>query len=68
MKSKRILRNAAKCLKCGAEVESKLRHDLRWCSCRALGVDGGREYTRRLGDPADWADLTEYEESNGETT
>lgn len=55
-----ILRNAAKCLKCGDEVESKSRHDLRWCSCRSLGVDGGKDYMRRLGD--DYIEMTERAE------
>lgn len=66
MSTKRIIRNAARCLKCGEEIESKAPHDLRWCSCRALGVDGGREYLRRLYREGtsndDRVELTEYEE------
>jgi len=44
-----ILRNAARCLQCGDEVESTHRHDFRMCRCGKLGVDGGHDYIRRIG-------------------
>lgn len=47
---KKILRNAARCLKCDTVVESRHVHDFRWCSCKAIFVDGGKEYLRRGGD------------------
>ncbi len=47
----RILRNAAKCLKCGDEIESMHVHDFVSCSCGTIFVDGGREYLRYGGDP-----------------
>lgn len=43
----RILRNSARCGRCGDEVESKHRHDFVSCSCLALAVDGGKDYLRR---------------------
>lgn len=43
----RIIRNSAKCLKCGDEVESKHRHDFVRCKCKALAVDGGTDYLKR---------------------
>ena len=42
-----IIRNAAKCLKCGETIESKHRHDFVSCSCGNLFVDGGKDYIRR---------------------
>jgi len=44
-----IIRNSAKCLVCGDEIESKHRHDFVWCSCQNLAVDGGKDYLKRSG-------------------
>ncbi len=44
-----ILRNSARCVKCGDKLESRHRHDFRRCRCGALGVDGGHAYIRRIG-------------------
>lgn len=43
----KIIRNAAKCLKCGDTIESTHQHDFVRCSCGNLFVDGGKEYLRR---------------------
>ncbi len=43
----KILRNSAKCKKCGDEIESKYRHDFVRCSCGEIFVDGGKDYFRR---------------------
>jgi len=37
-----------RCLKCGETIESKSRHDLVLCRCEAVGIDGGKDYTRIL--------------------
>lgn len=42
-----IIKNAAKCLKCGETIESKHRHDFVSCSCGNLFVDGGKDYLHR---------------------
>ena len=70
---RRLTKNAARCLRCGDVIESKHRHDLRWCSCRSLFVDGGLAYARfgwnTFGYPSaspatgvggGWEDLCEY--------
>lgn len=44
----KIIRNAIRCKKCGQIVESRYRHELVYCSCRACAVDGGKDYLRRL--------------------
>ena len=55
-----ILRNKAKCLKCGDIIESKHRHDFVFCKCGDLAVDGGKDYLRRLFEnKEDWEDLSE---------
>lgn len=43
----KIIRNSAKCAKCGDEIESTYRHDFRYCKCGAIFVDGGHDYLRR---------------------
>lgn len=44
---RRIVRNAAKCLSCEEEIESKSVHDFVSCKCGNLSVDGGHNYIRR---------------------
>lgn len=56
--SEKIIRNSARCKKCGEEIESRHRHDFRSCSCGAISVDGGRAYLRRVGD------LTAFEDTS----
>ena len=59
----KILRNRAKCLICGDEIESRTVHEYKTCSCGNLSVDGGLEYTKRnVKDLEKWEDLSEYEE------
>ena len=48
-----ILSNKIQCKQCGDVIESKHVHDFKMCECNAVGVDGGRDYLRRIGiDPA----------------
>lgn len=42
-----ILRNSAKCLECGDEIESRYRHNYKSCSCGNVFVDGGFDYIRQ---------------------
>lgn len=59
----KILRNAAKCKRCGDIIESTHRHDFKSCECGAISVDGGKEYIRRLAaaDFNDIEDMSEFE-------
>lgn len=43
----KIIRNSAKCKKCGDEIVSKHRHDYVRCKCGEIAVDGGQDYLRR---------------------
>lgn len=56
-----MIRNIAKCKKCGDIIESKHRHDYVECSCGAIFVDGGHDYIRRGGDQFD----EEFDRENG---
>ena len=35
-----------KCLDCGYTIWSKHRHDMVWCDCGSVAIDGGRDYTK----------------------
>lgn len=66
----KLIRNAARCKKCGIVIESKYTHDFVRCACGSIFVDGGLSYSRGgwpSGDINDWVeDLCEYEETEGE--
>ena len=42
----KIIKNAARCLKCHMVIESKSRHDFQYCKCQNIFVDGGLDYLR----------------------
>lgn len=56
-----ILRNRIRCNLCGNVIESEYRHDMRWCECGAVAVDGGHSYLKRLfvNSPKDYTELSE---------
>jgi len=58
---KKLIKNAAKCKKCGDIIESTHVHDFKYCKCKQICVDGGLEYLRRGGNLEDIIDLNEYE-------
>ena len=53
-----------KCLKCGDIIESVHRHDFKWCSCQSVAVDGGKDYTRIVGDLSSYIIIDEKKEEN----
>jgi len=59
----KILVNMIQCKRCGDMIRSEHRHDLKWCRCGNVAVDGGTEYLKRLiNDPAaEFVELSEYE-------
>lgn len=62
MVKERIIKNAAKCKKCGDIIESKHTHDFVMCSCGSIAVDGGHDYLRRVGHFKYLIELSETEE------
>lgn len=59
----KIIRNSAKCRKCGDEIESTYTHDFKWCSCGAIYVDGGLSYLKRGGNFEFFEDTSIVEET-----
>lgn len=57
-----IISNKIRCKKCGDVIESRSVHEFRCCSCGAIAVDGGKEYLRRIGNPEDMEELSEWKE------
>ena len=49
-----IISNSATCRKCKDFIFSRHVHDFVTCKCGAISVDGGQDYLRRVGDPADF--------------
>jgi hypothetical protein len=58
-----IIRNAARCLRCNDEIESRHRRDFRECRCGDIFVDGGREYLRRGWKGPGFEELSVHEGS-----
>lgn len=44
---------AIKCRKCESIIYSLHRHDMRYCACKAVAIDGGRIYTKISGADTD---------------
>ena len=53
-----IIVNRIKCNNCGKIIESQHRHDFKYCSCKRVAVDGGKDYLRRLGKREDFTELS----------
>jgi len=62
----KIIRNSVMCLSCNEEIESRHRHDFKFCSCGNIAVDGGKDYCKRSGGAKAWKDTSIYEEVNEE--
>ena len=45
-----IVSNQIKCKWCGDTPYSTHRHDMKYCKCGKVAVDGGQEYLRRVFD------------------
>ncbi len=54
----RIKPNKIQCKKCGDIIESTDVHDLKYCSCKSVAVDGGPEYMKRIGNANDYVELS----------
>jgi len=50
----KVLRNSAKCLKCGDVLASLSRHSLTECSCGSLAISGGLRRLERYGKKGDY--------------
>ena len=59
---KKIVINKIKCINCGDILESKTPNDFKRCSCGKVAIDGGRDYLKRIGNEADYIELSEIKE------
>jgi hypothetical protein len=57
----RLIRNICRCEKCKDIIESKHRHDFKFCKCKSIFTDGGLDYVRRGGDLENITDMSEYD-------
>lgn len=46
--AKKIICNRVQCSKCNDIIESLHCHDFKYCSCKTVAVDGGKDYLRRV--------------------
>ena len=54
-------RHAIQCKKCLETIESKDIHDLKYCSCGAIGIDGGiSDGNRSIGNLSDIENRSMY--------
>ena len=63
-KKEEIISNKIKCKKCGDIIESKSTNDYKRCSCRAVAVDGGKDYLKRIGNEEDYEELSIIDNPN----
>lgn len=54
-----IITNKIQCVRCKSIIESRHNHDLVWCACKTVAVDGGCSYLRRIGESEDIIELSE---------
>lgn len=62
----KIYCNKIQCKHCKDIIESKYTHDMRYCSCNKVAVDGGHDYLRRSGYESDYIELSVYELDDNE--
>lgn len=62
---KKLKSNRIRCKHCNDIIESKSTYDFQICRCKAVAIDGGLEYGRRIyvSNPAEehYEELSEYE-------
>ena len=58
-----IIINKIQCIHCKDVLISYNRHDFRMCFCGKCGVDGGKDYLRRLGEETDYIEMSEFKEN-----
>lgn len=57
----KIYLNRIQCRKCKDIITSEGVHDFQICRCGDCGVDGGRDYLKRMGKKEDYIELSKYE-------
>jgi len=55
-----LVQNQIKCKLCQDIIYSTQVHDYRSCTCGAVAVDGGLEYSKRTGQKEHWEEQSIY--------
>ena len=48
-----VIVHPIQCRKCKSIIYSRATHDLRFCKCKSVAIDGGLEYRKITGQPKD---------------
>ncbi len=64
----KVLRNSAKCLKCGDVLASLSKYALIECSCGALAISGGLSRLERYGKKGDYVEKSLIEVTGRKVT
>lgn len=59
-----IITNKIQCRRCKSVIESRHDHDFVQCSCKAVAIDGGHSYLRRIGEIENIVELSEVHEGS----
>ncbi|GLX71423.1 DUF7695 domain-containing protein [Paenibacillus glycanilyticus] len=54
----KIIVNAIRCKNCLSVIESVDHHDMKWCTCGKVAIDGGTQYLKRTGLLEDYDELS----------
>ena len=52
-----LIANALICRKCNSIIYSTCRHDMRFCECKSIAIDGGFDYCQQTGNPDDYVEI-----------
>ena len=52
---KHKIQTGIECKHCGDVIFSRARHDFCYCECNKVAIDGGKLYTRVIGDNKDYS-------------
>lgn len=55
------MKDYIQCLKCGSCINIDTKSQYIECACGAIAVDGNKDYTRVIGEMADWKHIKEEE-------
>ena len=62
----KVIENKIQCNHCKDIIQSNYVHDMKWCTCKKVAVDGGNSYLRRcfVNSHDGYKELSLLEETN----
>lgn len=61
---KQLIANRILCLLCDDLIQSKHGHDMQWCSCKEVAIDGGLNYQKITGESYNYIDASIYSDDH----